>query len=413
MVNIKNYNEALLEAMRAGIISTDTKQKIIKVNRAAQVLLGTGVENLINKSIDEVFYNQNSWIGHSVQKSIESGFHDEAMDTILHTFVGEQISINLTVQPLENVEKQKTGCLLIIEDITQEKRLRSTMARYLTKEVADKLLNEGEQALGGSMHKTTILFCDIRAFTRFSERNSPQETVQMLNEYFGIMFEQITSNNGIIDKYIGDAIMAVFGAPFRSPRDADNAVQASISMMDALREFNLAREKAGKEKINAGIGLNTGEVLSGNIGSQKRMDYTVIGDDVNIAARMESATKTYKTPILLTGHTVSALSENKHRLREIDQIRVRGRTKPVTIFEVIDGLLPEQANLLADNLELHQQALNDYRQQNWEEAKRKFQEILSICPTDNVSKLFSDRCDVLRKSPPANNWDGVWVMVTK
>ena len=142
-------------------------------------------------------------------------------------------------------------------------------------------------------------FSDIRSFTSFSERNGPQETVKMLNEYFDVMYDVITGNEGILDKYIGDAIMAVFGAPFKSPNDVDNALQAAIGMTKPYVN-SIRKDEEGKELIDIGIGISTGDVVSGNIGSPKRMDYTVIGDGVNLAARLEGATKAYQTQILIS-----------------------------------------------------------------------------------------------------------------
>ena len=136
-------------------------------------------------------------------------------------------SVNVKVQPLNNDEGQRIGCLIIMEDITEEKRLRSTMSRYMPKELADKLLSEGGDSLGGTLQEATILFSDIRSFTSFSERNGPQETVKMLNEYFDVMYDVITGNEGILDKYIGDAII-LFGAPFKSPNDVDNAYRQQL-----------------------------------------------------------------------------------------------------------------------------------------------------------------------------------------
>jgi adenylate cyclase len=234
----------------------------------------------------------------------------------------------------------------------------------------------------------------------------------MLNEYFGVMYDKITDNRGLLDKYIGDAIMAVFGAPFVSDRDADNAVLAAIDMMTGLNEFNELRRQDGKEVILTGIGVSTGEVVSGNIGSSKRMDYTVIGNGVNLAARLESATKVYKTPILLSDQTVKALTDS-FSLREVDRIRVKGQTEPVALFEALDGLPQKEKGLVEGGLGIFQEAMDLYRVRDWEKARSRFMDMNTHHPTDHITQLYLDRCQHLANNPPPDHWDGVWTMTTK
>ena len=340
VTRVKNYNESILESMTNGVVTVNAIGDIVKANRAALGMLKRDASDLSGHPVRDFFRGRNTWIADSVESVRLSGRPEVAMEASLWLSDDETAdrgaaSMNLSVVPLPEGKDGQQGCILMIEDITKEKRLKSTMARYMTKEVADKLLEEGEAALGGKLQHATLLFTDIRGFTSISERIGPQETVKMLNEYFSIMVDIILEKGGILDKYIGDAIMAVFGAPFRGPEDADHAVQTAVEMLRSLRQFNARRIADGQEAVRMGIGVNTDEVLSGNIGSLKRMDYTVIGDGVNLASRLESANKSYGTEILVSEFTVAEL-KGSYIMRQVDLMRVKGKSKPVGVFEILD-----------------------------------------------------------------------------
>jgi len=234
----------------------------------------------------------------------------------------------------------------------------------------------------------------------------------MLNEYFSIMVDILLENGGILDKYIGDAIMAVFGAPFQGPQDADNAVKTAIGMLRALAAFNRERHAIGQEPVLMGVGVNTDEVLSGNIGSLKRMDYTVIGDGVNLASRLEGANKPYGTQVLVSEMTVREL-QGSYVLREVDKIRVKGKQDPVGVFELLDHHDDQSFPHLDEVRYLFDNGLACYRQREWEKAERLFQSALMLNPNDGVSKLYRDRCQFFVAEPPADDWDGVWTMKDK
>jgi adenylate cyclase len=261
--------------------------------------------------------------------------------------VGEdKLSVNLTALPLLSAEKKRLGSMLMLEDISSEKRMRSTMSRLMDPGIADQMLAGGVDALGGKNVVATVLFSDIRGFTTITEKLGAQGTVALLNEYFTLMVDCIQREEGMLDKFIGDAIMAAFGIPVGHDDDADRAVRASIAMIRELWNWNKVRVSEGKLPVDIGIGLNTDNVVSGTIGSKKRMDYTIIGDGVNLAARLESACKQYGAHILISEFTYKQL-RGTYYSRELDLVVVKGKTKPVAIYEV--PRLPHRRELSPDD----------------------------------------------------------------
>jgi adenylate cyclase len=412
VLNMRNYNESMLESMSNGVISLDAEGLIVKANTAALNMLKVPGGLLTGRPAAEYFIGPNEWVARSIAKVAQTGKPDLIMDTDLDIGDDACTSVNLSVVPLINAKDIAIGSLLVLEDITREKRLKGTMARYMTKELAERLLESGESMLGGQAIEASILFSDIRSFTTLSEKLGPQGTVAMLNDYFGIMVDIIFRYQGILDKYIGDAIMAVFGAPIAAGADADRAVQAGVDMMLALESFNRSRVSRGEDPIRIGIGIATDVILSGNIGSMKRMDYTVIGDGVNLASRLESVTKYYGTSILISESTFHKL-EKTYLLREIDRIRVQGKTRPVGIYEVMDHHFQAEARGLGEMIDCFCQGVRAYQNRDWTGAEAFFSQSLSMRAEDTPSRIYLDRCAYFKKKPPDNNWDGVFQMMTK
>jgi len=412
VLNMKNYNESILESMSNGVITLDDKKRIVKSNSASLRILNTSVENIIGISADEYFSGKNAWIIENIDRVIETGKPYLAMDAEFFISDGKKVSVNLMVVPLINIKNESIGSMLVFEDITKEKRLKSTMARYMTKELAEKLLEAGDAMLGGQAQVATVLFSDIRSFTAISERVGAQETVSMLNEYFTVMVDIIFNYGGILDKYIGDAIMAVFGVPFMTGEDADHAVMAGIDMLRALRDFNRERAKIGKSPINIGVGINTDEIVAGNIGSMKRMDYTVIGDGVNLASRLEGANKYYGTSLLISEFTFQNL-KGKYMYREVDRLRVKGKAQPVSMYEILDYHDEHSFKNLKDVIGIYHEGMVLYRETKWNECIARFEKALSLNPNDNLTRICIERCEYFLKNPPEKDWDGVWTMTEK
>jgi adenylate cyclase len=410
--NMKNYNESMLESMSNAVITLDEDEKVVTCNGAGSRILCQPVAEIVGRKAEEVFGESNVWVLDKVRRLSARSEPDISMDAEMRVG-GEPVSVNSTILPLTNVEGLHLGTMIMFEDISSEKRMRSTMARYVDPAVADQLMAKGGEAMGGQSVVATLLFADIRGFTTLTEALGPQATVTLLNEYFEIMVECIAREGGMLDKFIGDAIMAGFGIPLAHEDDEDRAVRAAISMIRELDQWNRSRESERKPRIEIGIGLNTDVVVCGNIGSKKRMDFTVIGDGVNLAARLESACKQYPARILISEFTQARL-RGIYRMREVDLVLVKGKTEPVSIYEVLDFHTPESFPNMMDVLGNFTEGLARYRAGRFEEAGASFEKALSCNPQDKLSRTYIKRCDTLLSDPPPEGtWDGVWVMTDK
>ena len=409
--NSHNYNESILRSMSNGVITLDASNVISKINDSAIRILRRSGPELVGRTALDVFGERNNWVIRGLEKVSGAGKTDITVDTDLLVQGHEAVSVNLTTVPLRNMRDEAIGSMLIMEDITREKRLRNTMSRYMNKAVMDQLLESGDAVLGGVGREVSVLFSDIRDFTTMSERLGARETVAMLNEYFTDMVDVVFAHNGILDKYIGDMLMAVFGSVLSSGEDADNAVAVGSNMMVALRELNFRKAASGHEPIRIGVGISTGHVVAGNIGSPKRLDYTVIGDRVNLAERLQSANKYYGTNVLICQPTAARL-KRAVRIRELDLIRVRGMRTPVSIYEVLGHHTDESFPHLDAVTAAFAEGVTHYRRQSWSRAAAFFSEALSANPGDRPSRLYLDRCEFYRAEPPPPGWDGVWTVRT-
>lgn len=409
--NMKNYNESILESMSNGVITLNEDGNIITCNSAGLRIMKVHPADILNRPAVELFAGPNKWVADKVEVVGDKQSHEVTMDAEM-VFGEQKISANVTILPLISTSRKKLGSLIMIEDITSEKRLKSTMSRYMDPSVAEKLLQAGAGILGGQSSVATVLFSDIRSFTTLTEELGPQATVSLLNEYFTIMVDCIQYEGGMLDKFVGDAIMAVFGTPMAHDDDEDRAVRAAINMLRELNAYNIRRAGEAQKPIHTGIGINTDTVVSGNIGSPRRMDYTVIGDGVNLASRLESACRQYHARLLVSEFTFRKL-HGTYRSREIDRVIVRGKMQPVSVFEILDYHAEESFPNIMEVLDTFRYGLRCYRERRWDEGIRAFQEALILNPGDFLSNMYLSRCEQLKSSPPPDDWNGVWVMETK
>jgi class 3 adenylate cyclase/HAMP domain-containing protein len=301
----------------------------------------------------------------------------------------------------------------------KEQRIRQIFQKYVPKDLIDRFFASPESMLVGDNRVLAMLFSDIRGFTTISEGLAPDELVRSLNRYFSGQVDIIMNRNGIVDKYIGDAIMAFWGAPLRRDDDALQSVLAGLDMIDAVKLFNEKQKALGKTEFHIGIGINYGAVTVGNIGSERKMDYTVIGDMVNLASRMEGLTKTYHQELLISetlfnelrSYLKNAPSSEAARLsfRLLDTVAVKGKTRGVKIFTVSRALAETETRAWA----LHNEGMKLYYQRAFGEAAVKFDGALSLLPGDFNAQSLLERCRAYALNPPPENWDGVEVMKTK
>lgn len=304
-----------------------------------------------------------------------------------------------------------TSFRMIFEE-REKRRVRQTFARYVSPGVISLIEQNPNKYFqpGGESKEMTILFSDIRRFTEISESLTPNELISLLNEYLGEMTEVLFHHWGTLDKYIGDAIMGFWNSPYPQPDHAIRACSTALDMQARLNELNKKWVADGGRALHSGVGINTGIVKVGNIGSEKRIAWTVIGDNVNLASRLESATKEYHVNVIVAEGTFEQAKES-FVFRELDYIRVMGKQQPVRIFELLDFALKRGDH--EERIQLWMQGLELYRHAAWEEAIPAFEEVLKRYPDDGPSILFIERCEEKARQVPVEAWDGVWVMKTK
>jgi len=282
--------------------------------------------------------------------------------------------------------------------------LKKAFSLYVPSELVSEIVKHPELLrLGGERREITILFSDIRNFTTISEQLDPEVLTHLLNAYFSRMTREIFGEGGTLDKFIGDAIMALFGAPLPFEDHASRACRAALRMTQALQEIIPEWKKAGVENFNIGIGLNTGLAIVGNLGSEERFDYTAIGDAVNLASRLEGLCKIYKVSIICSEYTVEKAGKDFF-WRELDYVVVKGKVKPIRIYEL--KLEREKVDAL------YEEGLYFYREGRFREALRCFQEVLALDAADGPAQVMKERCAFLVASPPSR-WRGVWEIKTK
>jgi adenylate cyclase len=328
-------------------------------------------------------------------------YHDET-GKLAHTF-------NIMVGALEAAYSQiKRYAYRAVISQKQERKTRSIFQRYVPADVIDQVLRNPEAALVGDNRIISILFSDIRDFTRISEGVPPDELVSQLNRYFTDMVNIIVEKGGTIDKYIGDAIMAFFGAPLRRKEDALNSVLAGIEMLEAVERFNAKQVAQGRQPFRTGIGINYGVVTVGNIGTDKKMDYTIIGDMVNLASRMEGLTKKYHQPLLISESLYQKVKE-RVPCRLIDTVAVKGKARGVRIYTAKKSLNDQENQLWS----VHNSAMDLFYHRDFQSALREFQRVLEVFPEDYAAAAMARQAQEYLRHPPPADWNGVTVMTEK
>ncbi len=327
----KRFNESIMGSIATSVITINLLGEVDSVNKAGVDLLSKKKNEIVGEHYSYLFSKDQN-----LCKAIESA--EIELESVAELNVSlmsksKNTIVNFSVAPLTDQKGAHLGAVVAIEDITEQSKIKNTFKRYVSKSVVDQLLDDDQKLnLGGEERDVTVLFSDIRGFTAMSEKMKPKEVVSTLNSYFSEMIDIIFKFDGTLDKIVGDELMVVFGAPIARDDDAERAVQTAIGMVESLKKFNDKRVKKGKVPINAGIGINKGKVISGNIGSKDQMDYTVIGDTVNLGARLCSFAGPLK--IIVSKSVKDEIGDN-YKTRKLEPIKVKGKRKPVEIFKVL------------------------------------------------------------------------------
>lgn len=303
--------------------------------------------------------------------------------------------------------------ILVLKYATEEKKkneIRKMFSKYVAPAVVDELLkNDDNLKLGGRKQNMSVFFSDVRGFTEFSEKMDPQELSRFLSEYLTPMTEIIFKNKGTLDKYMGDGLMAFFGAPVFFETHAHAACRSALQSIEELKKMQIEFAQRQWPKIDIGIGINSGPMSVGNMGSKIVQSYTVIGDAVNLGSRIEGANKEYGTRILISENTYKEV-KNDFITREVDLLRVKGKKEPIKTYELIAEKADEN---MQDWLKAYDQAYTSYQKHHFEVALKQFEKIEKAYPFDTVSKLYKKRCEQFIAEPPSLEWDGVFEMKTK
>lgn len=320
----------------------------------------------------------------------------------------DQLGINLSLL----IPSFAIAAVKFVNEESQKRFIKMAFSHYLSPKVIDSIIKNPEAIkLGGESRRITTFFSDVAKFSTISESLSPTELVSLLNEYLSEMTDIILGYDGTVDKFEGDAIMAFFGAPQVFPDHAARACFAALDMQRKLGEMRARWREQGRHELFVRMGMNTGEAVVGNMGSRTRMDYTVMGDSVNLASRLEGANKFYSTGIMISEFTRTD-ADDAIEVRQLDRIRVVGKEEPIVVYE----LLARKGELDSDTkdmLEKYDAGLDHFKEREWEKARSLFRAGLKIIPGDGPCATYVERCTEFMKSPPSRNWDGVYRMKTK
>ena len=327
------------------------------------------------------------------------------------------LDVEILVRTHDELATLATSFNHMVVGLREKERIRETFGQYVDPRIVKTLLENRIGADKGERQVMTVFFSDLEGFTRMCEGLTPDAAVRFLNRYFSMMAEVVRSRQGIVDKYIGDSVMAFWGPPFTDPADhARLGCLAALEQMQKMEAFRaglpeLFGVRHGLPEVNVRMGIASGEVTVGNIGSETSRGYTVIGDTVNLASRLEQANKFYGTRILVSEAT-RTLAGDSLAFREIDSLRVAGKLEPVRVYELL-GLAADVSDNGKQRVQAYEAGLARYRAQDWDAAETAFRECLAIESKDQPGQVMLARIVVFRQAPPEAGWDGVWVAVSK
>ena len=402
--SIGRFGDQLLDGLETGVLVFNPEGALVRANPAARRMLQgwdlTANGSTVGSLCDEFNYA----LGQEIWDAIGGGGALSPADVDIAKPDGEWISARRVIRPIV-VSGKSCGALVLLDDIAQKRRMRSLLEKTMSSNVARAMIDDTETTLGGAMREVTVLFADIRGFTPLAEALGARRVVDLLNEYFSYMVDVIGAEDGIIDKYIGDAIMVLFGVPTSHGDDADRAVAAARRMHRALRLMNELRSGPA---LRIGIGISSGPAIAGQIGSPDRMNYTVIGQPANLASRVEGVTKAYGTKILVCGETFDRLTRPVPA-RMVDVVILQGRETPTTIYEVF---VEDPGAAATEWLEEFDAGVQAYLAGDFAAAQARLARARDLNPDDTIAGLLAQRCRrlTLRSS---GEWAGAWKLTEK
>jgi adenylate cyclase len=350
-----------------------------------------------------------AWVGALSVTALVIGYF-AACQTI---FSGRNVVLDFVAPALAAVASYVV--VLFYRFVTEEREkrwIKGTFSQYMSPKVIEAIsANPSLLRLGGQEREMTVFFSDLAGFTSISEALKPSDLVAVLNEYLTDMSDIIMKHEGVVDKYIGDAIMAFWNAPLDQPNHASLACFAALDQIDKLKDLQKMFTDRGLPLIDCRIGVNTGNMVVGNMGSKKRFDYTVMGDSVNLASRLEGANKPFHTHIMISEFTYEK-AKNDVETRQLDLLRVKGKAIPIKVYELLarkGGLTEDQKKAVG----LYEDGLNYYREKKFQKAVDSFKKVLEFLPGDGPAETYIERCRAFLAAPPPKEWDGVFVMTTK
>ncbi|TKB82076.1 MAG: adenylate/guanylate cyclase domain-containing protein [Nitrospira sp.] len=351
--------------------------------------------------------------GHTTKLLLIAGMAGAYYALSVHAFTSHELWLDLAL-PLGalGVTFAATATVEYLTEGRQRRQLRTVFDKYMAADVVDEIMKNPERIrLGGEKKELTVLFSDVAGFTSISEKLDPEALVVLLNKYLSAMTDIILKHRGNVNKYLGDGIMAIFGAPRGDPQHASLACYAALDSQTELAKLREQWKREGHPEISARIGINSGPLVVGNMGSQRRLEYTVMGDSVNLASRLEGANKYYDTLILLGPRTYE-LARQDIEAREVDLMRVKGKHEPVVVYELLarKGALPSHKQLVGG---AYLEGLRVYKSRNFKQAVAKFEAALTLDPNDGPSRIYLQRAQEFLATPPPPEWDGVYELKTK
>lgn len=380
LFTLKSYCDAAVQATSNGVIRLDAGGRIVGCNPAALRMLRRRAGDVLGKPGRRIFRGDNAWLVEKARHAAATGLADLAVDARLR-FGRRRLDVNATILPVLDRRLGKSVAVVVLDDVSGREQAREVLSRYLDPRLAGRMLIRGERLAPARPLRATLLFCDLRESTRLAEALGAQRMLALLNEHFALMEECLRAEGGMIDKFIGDALLATFGIPYPAGDDEDRAVRAALAMTAALRRWNETRAASGLLPVEMGIGINTDVVVAGEVGSPRRMDFTVVGAGVNAAARLEKACKSSGAAILATANTVRRL-KGRYVIRPADALVLPGRAGPLEVFEILDHLDAALAATLQRPLLLYRRAFASKRNGRLAEAIAGFSECLSLNPQD-------------------------------